>query len=58
MTSTGVVLAETVGVKNSHLSPLGHTRPTRHAGHTTANPQVTALLADLSGALAAEGPRL
>ena len=41
MTSAGVVLAETVGLKNSHLSPLGHTRHTRHAGHTATNPQVT-----------------
>src|SRR5664280_1449318 len=51
MTSAGVVLAETVCVKNSHLSPLGHTRHTRHAGHISTNPQVNALPIDLSGAL-------
>jgi len=55
MTSAGVVLAETVCVKNSHLSPLGHTRHTRHAGHISTNPQVNALPIDLSGALGAHG---
>jgi len=51
MASAGVVLAETVGLKNSHLSPKGHTRHTRHADHAGTKPQVTGLDADLSGAL-------
>ncbi len=41
MASAGVVLAETVGLKNSHLSSWGHTRHTRHAGHRSTNTQVT-----------------
>ncbi len=43
--------AETAGLKNSHLNLLGHTRHPRHAGHTAAKPQVTALPTDLSGTL-------
>ncbi|BEH01979.1 hypothetical protein brsh051_12600 [Brooklawnia propionicigenes] len=36
---------------NSHPSPTGHTRPTRHAGHTPTFSQVTGPSTDLSGAL-------
>ena len=38
--------------RNSHLSPKGHARHTRHADHTTTNLQVKAPSADLSGSLA------
>lgn len=41
------------GVKNSHLSRLGHTRHIRHAGHAPTEPQLTALHTDLSGTLGA-----
>ena len=37
--------------RNSHLSPKGHARHTRHADHTTTNLQVKAPSADLSGSL-------
>jgi len=40
MASAGGVLAETAGMKNSHLSLLGHTRHTRHAGYASTKPQV------------------
>ncbi len=40
--------------RNSHLSPKGHARHTRHADHTTTNLQVKAPSADLSGSLPTE----
>lgn len=43
--------------RNSHLSPKGHARHTRHADHTTTNLQVKAPSADLSGSLPADPRR-
>ena len=42
-------------MKNSHLSLLGHTRHTRHAGYASTNPRSTAAPTDLSGTLELEG---
>lgn len=55
MARAGVVLERDGVCRNSHLSPKGHARHTRHADHTTTNLQVKAPSADLSGSL---GPSL
>ena len=44
--------------RNSHLSPKGHARHTRHADHATTNLQVKAPSADLSGSLVDRGMSL
>ena len=51
MARAGVVLERDGVCRNSHLSPKGHARHTRHADHTTTNLQVKAPSADLSGSL-------
>ena len=52
MARAGVVLERDGVCRNSHLSPKGHARHTRHADHATTNLQVKAPSADLSGSLA------
>ena len=51
MARAGVVLERDGVCRNSHLSPKGHARHTRHADHATTNLQVKAPSADLSGSL-------
>ncbi len=41
MTSAGVVLSVRSSCEKHYSSPQGHTRPTRHTGHTTTKSQVT-----------------
>jgi len=50
MASAGVVLAETADVRTP-ISASWATPVTHHTDHTSINPQVTALLNDLSGTL-------
>ena len=51
MASAGVVPGRGRLSRNSHPRPVGHTRPTRHAGHTATFSQVTGPTTDFSSTL-------